>query len=43
MRIAIDPLPGNFPYDYDLIANVEINGSLRQFTLDDAGHPFLRR
>lgn len=43
LRLAVDSLPGSSRYDYDLIVNVEVDGSLRRFNVNNAGRPFQRR
>lgn len=43
LQLAIDSLTGISPYDYEVIVGMEVDGSLRKFTLNDEGRPFHRR
>jgi hypothetical protein len=41
--LDLDSLPGTPSYDYDVVVTLEVDGSPRRFTLNDAGRPFRRR
>jgi hypothetical protein len=42
LRFAVDPLPGASAYGYDVVVNIEIDGSPKRYVVNEAGRPFQR-